>query len=161
LESLFKLRDPRNRGLAHFATACGKFHQLYDSFVNHRCETFFIANAVELDVQGLLPIHYAACFGSIDEIQFLSNFEPGYVAVTEDDNHFSVLDLAILSANFTLAKWLLLETGVRWVDLSSAAFLWSEPHLKRSWIYSRSKDSARSSIGIVAQLSCVLFALVI
>jgi hypothetical protein len=112
LGPFFSLRDLSQRGHAHFAASSGKFRDLHDAPGNSECRLILIANAVEPDIQGLLAIHDAACAGSIADVERLSQSGPGSASVTQDQNRYRALDLALQSARFARAKWLLLETKV-------------------------------------------------
>jgi ankyrin repeat protein len=122
LDSLFRLRDAVGRGPAHFAAARGRFQELLEAATMLNRARELTTNAVQADGQGLLPIHYAACAGSIRDVKCFSRFQPGYDAVTEDENRYNLLDLALESSRFALAKWLLSETSVNWRESSPAAF---------------------------------------
>jgi hypothetical protein len=118
---LLQLRDRKGRGPAHFAAA-GRICMLFaDILASYGCRELLMANALERDTYGLLPIHYASCMGSLDDVQFCIDCGSNYAALTDDVNEYSTLELALKSAEFDLAKWLLTETTVPWSELSPGA----------------------------------------
>jgi hypothetical protein len=118
---LLQLRDRKGRGPAHFAAAGSKCRLFADTLASCGCQELLVANALERDTYGLLPIHYASCLGSILDVEFCIDCGSNYAALTEDVNEYSILELALKSTEFDLAKWLLTETTVPWSELSPGA----------------------------------------
>jgi hypothetical protein len=112
--------DEEGRTIAHFASAGGHFARFVAAgpIYGH----IFRARSGVRDWNGLLPIHYAACVDSVNDVLELARYCPEYVVARTDETvPHTLLDLALLSGAFRVGKWLLGQ-AVDWVVLSPAAF---------------------------------------
>jgi hypothetical protein len=91
-----------------------------------RCRRFRAILAIRSacrDGNGILLIHDAGWHGRLEDVDVLAGFDRSLLfALSGKEKSNSLLDIALRSSSFGVALWLLSQSDIDWVGISSKAF---------------------------------------